>query len=98
MGVCIPSDVLGLNQIVFAGLASVFVFISGGIHLDGFCDAADAIGSRQARKNNCALERSPRWTFRHYDAGFCSSSMCLYTHFMAVLIGLYGQVCCLIDV
>ncbi|HHX37813.1 MAG TPA: adenosylcobinamide-GDP ribazoletransferase, partial [Clostridiaceae bacterium] len=51
---------LGINHLVFAALAlCLSFFISGGIHLDGFCDAADAIGSRRDAQEQLRIMRDP---------------------------------------
>ena len=39
---------LGLGQLLAAaGMTLLPLLVSGGIHMDGFCDASDAIASRQ---------------------------------------------------
>lgn len=38
----------GIGQALFAGIATIIpALLTGGIHLDGFCDTLDALGSRQ---------------------------------------------------
>lgn len=41
---------LGLGRLLFAAVAALLpVAVTGGIHLDGFCDTCDALGSHQSR-------------------------------------------------
>lgn len=51
---------LGLNAFVFGALAVALVLlVSGGIHLDGFCDAADAICSRRDAAEQLRIMKDP---------------------------------------
>lgn len=43
-----------------AGLTLLPVAVTGGIHLDGFCDAADALASRQPREKKLEIMKDPR--------------------------------------
>lgn len=52
---------LGLTRLLAAaGAALLPVAVSGGIHLDGFCDASDAIASRQGPEKRLEILRDPR--------------------------------------
>lgn len=51
---------IGLNAFVFGALAVALVlWVSGGIHLDGFCDAADAICSRRDAAEQLRIMKDP---------------------------------------
>ncbi len=43
-----------------AGLTMLPIAVTGGIHLDGFCDAADALASRQPREKKLEIMKDPR--------------------------------------
>ena len=84
MGFAYLAMYLGLNQIVFAGLAlCISFFISGGIHLDGFCDAADAIGSRRSAEEQLRIMKDPHaGPFAIMMLAFLLISQCaFYTQF-----------------
>lgn len=50
------SDYLHLGQLLFAAVALLLpIFVTGGIHLDGFCDTCDAIGSHQSRERKLEI-------------------------------------------
>lgn len=50
------ADVLNLGPYLFAAVATVIpVWVTGGIHLDGFCDTCDAIGSHQSRERKLEI-------------------------------------------
>lgn len=52
---------LGLTRLLAAaGAALLPVAVSGGIHLDGFCDASDAIASRQGPEKKLEIMKDPR--------------------------------------
>ena len=42
------------------GLTLLPLAVTGGIHLDGFCDAADALASRQPREKKLEIMKDPR--------------------------------------
>ena len=51
---------LELSGIMFAAIAvSIPVFITGGIHLDGFCDTADALTSYQDKERRLEILKDP---------------------------------------
>lgn len=57
---CFVARSLSLNSFVFAALAvSIGVLLSGGIHLDGFCDSVDAIASRRGREEQLKIMKDP---------------------------------------
>lgn len=52
--------VLDLNFVLRAAAASVLpLLVSGGIHMDGFCDAADALASHQERAKKLEILKDP---------------------------------------
>ncbi len=54
------SGYLRLNQTLFAaGLTLIPVFITGGIHLDGFCDTVDALSSHAERERKLEILKDP---------------------------------------
>jgi len=49
-------DILDFNHIVFAGLGVwIPILITGGIHMDGFCDTCDALASHQPKKKKLEI-------------------------------------------
>lgn len=52
---------LGLGRLLAAaGMTLLPVLVTGGIHLDGLCDAADAIASRREPEERLAIMKDPR--------------------------------------
>ena len=52
---------LGLGRLLAAvGMTLLPLLVTGGIHMDGLCDAADAIASRQGPEKRLAILRDPR--------------------------------------
>ena len=52
---------LALGRILTAaGLTMLPIAVTGGIHLDGFCDASDAIASRQGPEKKLEIMKDPR--------------------------------------
>lgn len=50
------ADLLGLGTaLTAAGALLLPIFLSGGIHLDGLCDTADALGSHQSRERKLEI-------------------------------------------
>lgn len=50
------ADFIGLGTMAKGAIALIIPFvISGGIHLDGLCDTADALGSHQSRERKLAI-------------------------------------------
>ncbi|MCX7715571.1 MAG: adenosylcobinamide-GDP ribazoletransferase [Clostridia bacterium] len=50
----------GVNHILFAALAVfVNVLVTGGLHIDGFCDTSDAIFSRRSREEMLKILKDP---------------------------------------
>lgn len=50
------SDLLNLGSFLFAAVAVLIpIAITGGIHLDGFCDTCDALGSHQSRERKLEI-------------------------------------------
>lgn len=51
---------LGLSPLVVsAGLLAVPLFVTGGIHLDGFCDVTDALSSHAEPERKCQIMKDP---------------------------------------
>ena len=47
------AQALGLGPVLFAAVAALLpLFVTGGIHLDGFCDTVDALSSHQTREKS----------------------------------------------
>ena len=47
---------LGVGQILFAAVATAIpIIITGGIHMDGFCDTVDALASHQSRERKLSI-------------------------------------------
>ena len=47
---------LGLGNLLFGAVAALIpVAVTGGIHLDGFCDTCDALGSHQSRERKLEI-------------------------------------------
>ena len=54
------SQALGFGQVLFgAGVALVPVAVSGGIHLDGFCDVVDALSSHASPERKRTILKDP---------------------------------------
>lgn len=52
----ILSDRLNMGRFLFAAVAVLIpIAITGGIHLDGFCDTCDALGSHQSRERKLEI-------------------------------------------
>lgn len=50
----------GINEILFAAVATLIpLLITGGIHLDGFCDTVDALASHQTREKKLEILKDP---------------------------------------
>ena len=53
-------SLLGLSPILFAaGAVLLPVLVTGGIHLDGFCDTVDALSSRRDREEKLQILKDP---------------------------------------
>ena len=51
---------LGIGNILFAGIATIIpVIISGGIHIDGFCDTVDDRSSNQSAERKLEILKDP---------------------------------------
>ena len=51
---------LGLGEaLLAAGLTLLPLAVTGGIHMDGFCDTADALGSRRSREEQLRILSDP---------------------------------------
>ena len=66
-------DLLHLPQILFAaGAVCLPVFVTGGIHTDGFCDVTDALASCADREKKLAIMSDP------HIGSFAVIRICLY--------------------
>lgn len=55
------ASLLGIGTILAAAVASLIpLAVSGGIHMDGFCDTADALGSHAPRERMLEIMKDPR--------------------------------------
>ncbi len=51
---------LGLNEMIFAAVATAIpIFVTGGIHVDGFCDTVDALASYQSTERKLEILKDP---------------------------------------
>lgn len=51
---------LGVNSVLFAAVATLIpLVVTGGIHLDGFCDTVDALASHQTREKKLEILKDP---------------------------------------
>lgn len=67
------SDALGFGDVLFgAGVTLLPLFISGGIHLDGFCDTADALASHAEPEKKRAILKDP------HAGAFAVIGVCAY--------------------
>lgn len=54
------SNLLCMHPVLFAAVACVIPWgVTGGIHLDGFCDTVDALSSRQTREKKLEILKDP---------------------------------------
>lgn len=64
---------LGIGSLMFAAMATILPWlITGGIHMDGFMDTADAIFSRQSRESKLEIMQDP------HSGAFAVMSCSLY--------------------
>lgn len=67
------SAILGIGAVLrAAGALLVPIVVSGAIHLDGFCDTADALGSHQPREKKLEILKDS------HTGAFAIISCCLY--------------------
>lgn len=67
------ADRFNIGNALFAGVATVLpVAVTGGIHLDGFCDTMDALGSRQAPERKLEILKDSN------SGAFAVIGCCLY--------------------
>ncbi|MEF2562052.1 MAG: adenosylcobinamide-GDP ribazoletransferase [Negativibacillus sp.] len=60
LGFSLLAQALGLGPILFAAVAALLpLFVTGGIHLDGFCDTVDALSSHQTREKKLEILKDP---------------------------------------
>lgn len=49
-------NLVGIGPLLFGAVATVLpLLVTGGIHLDGFCDTCDALGSHQPREKKLEI-------------------------------------------
>ena len=59
-GWCHLASIAGMSALVFAvGLTVIPVLVTGGIHLDGFCDVVDALSSHAEPERKRAILKDP---------------------------------------
>ena len=60
LGFSLLAQALGLGFVLFAAVAALLpLFVTGGIHLDGFCDTVDALSSHQTREKKLEILKDP---------------------------------------
>ena len=53
-------NLVGIGPLLFGAVATVLpLLVTGGIHLDGFCDTCDALGSHQPRERSWKSSKTP---------------------------------------
>ncbi len=73
-----------LSQLLFAAVSALIpVAVSGGIHLDGFCDTMDALGSHQSMEKKLEILKDS-----HIGA-FGVMGCCFY---LLITVGLYAEI------
>jgi len=78
------ANVLQLSPLLFAVAAALLpVAVTGGIHLDGFCDTCDALGSHQSRERKLEILKDT-----HTGAFALIGLVC----YMAVYVALWAEV------
>ena len=65
-------EALDLRALGAAGAAALPVFLSGGIHMDGFCDTCDALSSHQSRERKLEILKDS------HAGAFAILCCCLY--------------------
>lgn len=89
IGVCITlwfylSSMLEIGQLLFSAVSALIpVLITGGIHLDGFCDVSDAKASCASRERRLEIMSDPR------IGAFAAISLSAY---MLLTLGLFGEI------
>ena len=54
------AQALSVGTVLFAAVAALIpLFVTGGIHLDGFCDTVDALASHQTREKKLEILKDP---------------------------------------
>lgn len=82
-GWCVLCQHLELGALLFATVATLLpIFLSGGIHLDGFIDTSDALYSRREREKKLEILKDPH-------VGAFGVMMC--GGLLLLEVGLYGQ-------
>ncbi|MDO4864136.1 MAG: adenosylcobinamide-GDP ribazoletransferase [Ruminococcus sp.] len=83
-------DKLGIGQLLFAAGATLLpVLVTGGIHLDGFCDVSDARASCADRDKRLEIMSDP------HIGSFAVMRLCLY---LIIQTALFSQVCSMKEV
>ncbi len=78
LGFSLLAQALGLGFVLFAAVAALLpLFVTGGIHLDGFCDTVDALSSHQTREKKLDILIDPH-------TGALAVGGCLTVQMMAV--------------
>jgi adenosylcobinamide-GDP ribazoletransferase len=89
---------LQLNPLLFAAVATLLpLLVSGGIHLDGFCDTADALSSHQSRERKLEILKDPH--IGAFGVMACMLYLLLWAGCMAQLQqSSHFAVCCMVFV
>ncbi len=54
------TSIIGFNTMIFAAIATAIpIFVTGGIHVDGFCDTVDALASYQSTEKKLKILKDP---------------------------------------
>ena len=77
---------LHIHSFLFACvIAAIPVLVTGGIHLDGYCDTVDALSSRQPREKKLEILKDPH--IGAFAVLFCCLYFLLYAGFATELAG-----------
>lgn len=95
-GLFFLSELLSLPQLLSGALLTALpVVVTGGIHMDGFCDTTDAISSRQPREKKLEILKDPHagafavlWCAVYFIVYF-ASACCISRHTYLVFLSAY---------
>lgn len=80
------ADCFSAGKMLFAVICTALpVMITGGIHLDGFCDVNDALASCQSREKMLEIMKD------HHIGAFAVIKLCIYLLLQA---GIYSEISC----
>jgi len=79
-------DLADIGNILFASVAAIIpILITGGIHMDGYCDCVDALSSRRDRVKMLEILNDPH--IGAFAAIFCAA-------YMIAVFGLFSEIRC----